>query len=45
MANQHLTSEDDIVHAVARGRWYVKNELMGAIQLRKYRAMRKRYSQ
>eukprot|EP00045_Choanoeca_perplexa_P015983 m.209223 g.209223 ORF g.209223 m.209223 type:complete len:80 (+) comp17137_c0_seq3:4699-4938(+) len=45
MANSHLKTEDEIVHAVARGRWYVKNELIGAIQLRKYRAMRKRYGQ
>jgi len=41
--NRHLTSERDILTAVARGRWWVK-ELIGVVQLRKYRAMRQRYS-
>jgi hypothetical protein len=37
-----LRSEDDIAHAVARGRWWAK-ELVATAQLRKYRAMRARY--
>lgn len=42
MHNRHLTSEREILLAVARGRWWVK-ELIGVVQLRKYRAMRQRY--
>ena len=42
-ANAHLDNEEDIIHAVARGRWYLKNEVIGAIQLKKYRTLRKRY--
>jgi hypothetical protein len=33
-----------VVQAVARGRWYVNNELLGVIKLKKYRTMAKRYS-
>jgi Complex 1 protein (LYR family) len=40
--NKHMTSEDDIVKAVHKGRWWV-NELIGVIRLKKYRAMRQRY--
>lgn len=39
--NASLTGED-IFFAVAKGRWWVK-EMVGVIQLRKYRAMRSRY--
>jgi hypothetical protein len=35
--------EEDIVKAVARGRWYLNNEIIPVIKLRKYRAMRRRY--
>ena len=41
--NAHLSTEDEIVHAVARGRWYLNNEVIGVIKLRKYRTMRARY--
>ncbi|RYF00068.1 MAG: hypothetical protein EOO41_00010 [Methanobacteriota archaeon] len=42
IANAQLRSEKDILLAVSRGRWWV-NELIGVVQLRKYRAMRQRY--
>ena len=42
--NSHLTDEIEIKKAVNRGRWYVRNELAGVIQLKKYRAMKARYS-
>jgi hypothetical protein len=41
--NKDLTSEEDILRAVARGRWYIKNELVAVTQVKKYRAMRQRY--
>ena len=41
--NAHLTEESDIKRAVARGRWYVRNEMAGMIMLAKYRAMKRRY--
>ena len=41
--NAHLTDEIEIKKAVNRGRWYVRNELVGIIKLKKYRAMRERY--
>ena len=40
--NASLTEEDDIMRAVAKGRWWVK-ELIGIVQLRKYRTLRQRY--
>lgn len=39
---RHLTADADIKQAVHEGRWWVR-EMIGAIQLRKYRAMKKRY--
>eukprot|EP00038_Savillea_parva_P007943 m.173455 g.173455 ORF g.173455 m.173455 type:complete len:80 (-) comp13698_c0_seq1:69-308(-) len=42
-ANAHLTEEEDIRKAVSRGRWYVNNELVGVIKLKKYRTMAHRY--
>ena len=42
LQNAGLRSEDDIMRAVAKGRWWVK-ELVGVVQLRKYRALRARY--
>lgn len=42
--NEGLTSEEDIKRAVARGRWYLDNEVVGVIKLKKYRTMRERYS-
>ena len=39
----HLKDEVNIKKAVARGRWYVRNELVGVIQLKKYREMKSRY--
>lgn len=36
--------EEDILQAVARGRWYIRNEMIPLIQLKKYRAIRERYS-
>eukprot|EP00047_Mylnosiga_fluctuans_P005842 m.243052 g.243052 ORF g.243052 m.243052 type:complete len:119 (+) comp14157_c0_seq1:49-405(+) len=41
--NAHLTNEEDIIHTVARGRWYLSNEIIPVIRLRKYRTMRARY--
>ena len=38
-----MCTELDIKRAVARGRWYVRNEMVGVIQLKKYRVMRRRY--
>ena len=42
LKNAALSGEDAIFPAIARGRWWVK-ELVGVIQLRKYRALRARY--
>ncbi|RHY30786.1 hypothetical protein DYB32_004037 [Aphanomyces invadans] len=39
----HLTAEEDIKRAVHVGRWKVK-EMVGVIQLKKYRAMNQRYT-
>lgn len=39
---KRLMSESDVKRAVHEGRWWVK-EMVGAIQLRKYRTMKKRY--
>ena len=43
-ANAALTDEVEIKRAVSAGRWYVRNELHGVIQLKKYREMAKRYN-
>jgi hypothetical protein len=40
--NAGLTEEEDILRAVAKGRWWVK-ELIGVVQLKKYRALRACY--
>ena len=42
-ANAHLTDEVEIKRAVNKGRYMVK-EMIGVIQLKKYRQMNKRYS-
>jgi hypothetical protein len=39
----HLNDDAEIKRAVAKGRWMV-NEMIGVIQLKKYRAMNKRYT-
>jgi len=41
--NKDLTDEVEIKRAVARGRWYVRNELTAVIQLKKYRTIKERY--
>ncbi len=41
--NSHLTSEEDILKAVGRGRWYLANEIIPIIQFKKYRSLRERY--
>lgn len=41
-ANAHLTDEVEIKRAVKRGRWMVR-ELIGVIQLKKYRTLKQRY--
>lgn len=41
--NAYLKDDVDVKRAVARGRWMVR-ELIGVIQLKKYRALRQRYS-
>eukprot|EP00286_Rhodomonas_abbreviata_P016618 CAMPEP_0181340290 /NCGR_PEP_ID=MMETSP1101-20121128/29757_1 /TAXON_ID=46948 /ORGANISM="Rhodomonas abbreviata, Strain Caron Lab Isolate" /LENGTH=78 /DNA_ID=CAMNT_0023451409 /DNA_START=218 /DNA_END=454 /DNA_ORIENTATION=- len=43
MKNKDLTDEVEIKRAVARGRWYVRNELTAVIQLKKYRTIKDRY--
>jgi hypothetical protein len=40
--NAQLTDEVEIKRAVARGRWMVR-ELVGVIQLKKYRTLKRRY--
>ncbi len=40
--NAGLREEEDIMRAVAKGRWWVK-ELIGVVQLKKYRTLRQRY--
>ncbi len=42
MKNSHLTSEADIKMKVHDGRWWIK-EMIGIIQLKKYRAMKRSY--
>ena len=42
LQNQELTETVDINRAVATGRYMVK-EMIGVIQLKKYRAMKQRY--
>ncbi|KAF0719787.1 Aste57867_786 [Aphanomyces stellatus] len=39
----HLTNDEEIKRAVHRGRWMAK-EMIGVIQLKKYRAMNQRYT-
>lgn len=41
--NAQLTDEEEIVRAVAKGRWFVNNEMVGVIKLKKYRTMKARY--
>ena len=33
--NAHLTESEDILRAVNGGRWYLKNEIIGVIQLKR----------
>lgn len=40
--NRHITNEADIKKAVRDGRWWVQ-EMVGVIQLKKYRTMKHRY--
>ena len=42
--NRDLTDEVEIKRAVARGRWYVRNELTAVMAFKKYRVLRERYS-
>ena len=41
--NAHLTGDHEIREAIKKGRWMVR-ELIGVIQLKKYRAIRARYT-
>lgn len=41
-ANRALAAERDVLEAVHRGRWWVR-ELEGVVKLKKYRAMASRY--
>ena len=43
MKNKDLKEEEDIIRAVAQGRWYFNHEFIPSIQFRKYRDMKKRY--
>jgi len=36
--------EEAVLQAVARGRWYVRNEMVPLIQLKKYRRINQRYN-
>ena len=40
--NAGVTEEEELFRLVAAGRWWAK-ELIGVVQLRKYRALRSRY--
>jgi hypothetical protein len=40
--NAAVTDEEELLRLVAAGRWWAK-EIVGVIQLRKYRALRSRY--
>jgi hypothetical protein len=40
--NAAVSEEEELFRCVAAGRWWVK-ELVGVVQLRKYRALRARY--
>jgi hypothetical protein len=42
LQNAGLRDEEAILRAVAKGRWWVK-ELIGVVQLKKYRTLRQRY--
>ena len=42
MENSTLDKEVDIKREINKGRWYVK-EMIGVIQLKKYRSMKERY--
>ena len=42
LKNRHLDDELDVKRAVKRGRWMVR-ELIGVIQLKKYRTIKERY--
>ena len=41
--NKDLVDEIEIRRAVARGRWYLRNEIAGVIKLKKYRTLKARY--
>lgn len=43
-SNAHLTKEIDILRAVNKGRYMVR-EMIAVIQIKKYRAMKHRYGQ
>ena len=43
LKNAALEDEIEIRRAVARGRWYLRNEIAGVIKLRKYRTLKSRY--
>lgn len=42
LQNASLTNEDEVMRAIAKGRWWVK-EMIGVIQLKKYRTLRRTY--
>jgi len=44
LQNSELINEEDIKKAVHRGRYVIK-ELVGVIQLKKYRTIRRRYDE
>ena len=39
----HERLAEALITLVARGRWYVRHELQGTTQLKKYRALKQRY--
>ena len=41
--NKGLSDEEAIIAAVARGRWYLNNEIIPIIQLKKYRSLKQSY--
>lgn len=44
MRNKDVTDEEEILRLVSRGRWYIRNAIIPAIQMRKYRSLKKRYN-
>lgn len=44
MKNRNVTDETEVLNLVNRGRWYIRNAIIPAIQLKKYRSIKQRYT-